>query len=191
MRKIAGLLLIASLTQLACVRISQSSASRSPQSSDTAKTSQYPNLKLQAIQLSEATVRGDQETVEKLTYQKLIDEWGGSEGFREALVETLQEIEAKALKIESISVGEPQDFLEFEQRIYVIVPNKMKVRGPIGLVIADAYLIGISEDKGMNWTFVGSDVAADKELLTELFPGVADKLRIPEFKRPVLQKDAD
>ena len=188
MRKIAGLLLIASVTQLACLRISDSSASRSPQSSDNAKTSQYPNLKLQAIQLSESTLRGDYETAGRLTYPKLIEEAGGIEGYKEFMVEIVTEIEEKGLKVESISVGEPRDFLELNQRIYVIVPNSLRISGPRGLVVADNFLIGISEDKGMNWTFVDG-ASSDKESLRELLPEVADQLRIPELKRPVLQRD--
>ena len=171
-----------------CARTLDSSQNQAQQA-NTPKLGNYPNLRLQAIQLTDATLRGDYETVQKLTYPKLIEVGGGAERFRNTVKETVKEIESKGIRIESLSVGEPQDFMEADQRIYAIVPTKMKLRVPEGLLVGDAFLIGISEDKGVNWTFVDSTGAANKELRKMLFPTVADKLRIPEQKRPVLQKE--
>ena len=182
------ILSVALFLNVGCTHTPDSSQSQAQQANATT-LGHYPNLRLQAIQLTDATLRGDYETVQKLTYPKLIELGGGPESFRKTVRETVKEIESKGIKIESLSVGEPQDFMEAEQRIYAIVPTKMKLRVPEGLLVGDAFLIGISEDKGANWTFVDSTGAADKQLRKMLFPTVADKLRLPEQKRPVLQKE--
>ena len=172
-----------------CARNPDRSGSRQDQSANAITPRNYPNLKLQATQLSEATLRGDYATAERLTYPKLIEVMGGSRLFRESITAAMKELEASGVKIESLSVGEPRDFLEADQSIYAIVPTTLKMKVAEGILVGESALIGISDDKGINWTFVDSAGASDKELRKALFPSVAEKLRIPERKRPVLQKE--
>ncbi len=191
MRNVIVILLYVSLVlHGACTRTPDSSQSQTQQPSDSIATHHdYPNLKLQATQLTEATIRGDYATVEKLTYPKLIDIMGGSEAFTIAITEAMKQVESNGMKLESLSVGEPRDFVEVDQQIYAIVPTTMKLRVAEGLLVGDAFLIGISADKGVNWTFVDSTGTSDEAQRKELFPAAANTLRIPERKRAVLQKD--
>jgi hypothetical protein len=65
----------------------------------------------------------------------------------------------------------------------------MSMKVPDGILVGEAFMIAYSKDKGEHWTFVNANSgAAYDEQLKTLFPNAADKLRIPELKRPVLQK---
>jgi hypothetical protein len=91
--------LIASiLYNVGCAGIPDSSRSQT-QPTKATTPGNYPNLKLQATQLSEATLRGDYETAERLTYPKLIEALGGTERFRDSIKEAIEEIESKGVKM--------------------------------------------------------------------------------------------
>jgi hypothetical protein len=49
-------------------------------------------------------------------------------------------------------------------------------------------MIGISNDRGEHWTFADNSSGFKNEQLKNLFPAVADRLRLPETERLVLQR---
>ncbi len=68
------------------------------------------------------------------------------------------------------------------------MPTTMKIQVPEGVLVGEGYLLGTSTDGGENWTFVDVGKGFTSEQLKTLFPSVAEKLKIPELKRPVLQR---
>lgn len=148
---------------------------------------EYPNLKLQAEQLNEAVLTGDYAKAAELTYPKLIELLGGRASFMSAMEKGMKQMESESFRIVSITVGEPRDFVEVEQQIYAIVPTTMRMKVPEGILVGEAFMIAVSNDGGNNWTFVDSAGGSDKGKLKTLFQSAAERLRIPETKRPVLE----
>jgi hypothetical protein len=64
----------------------------------------------------------------------------------------------------------------------------MKIKVAEGVLVGQSSLIGVSNDGGEHWTFVDAGKGFSHEHLKTLFPAVADRLKIPEQKRPVLQR---
>lgn len=56
------------------------------------------------------------------------------------------------------------------------------------MLVGQAFMIGISNDRGESWTFVDARGSSNREQRKMLFPDVADRLKISEQKRPVLQR---
>jgi len=150
----------------------------------------HPNLKMQADQLSEAVLNGDYAKAADLTYPKLIELMGGRASFMSAMEKGMRQIQSEGFRIESITVGEARDVVEVEEQIYAIVPTTMRMKVPEGILVGEAFMIAVSNDGGKNWTFVDSGGRSlDKGQLKTLFPSAAERLQIPEIKRPVLQSN--
>jgi hypothetical protein len=64
----------------------------------------------------------------------------------------------------------------------------MRIRVAEGVLVGESYMIGVSNDRGEHWTFVDAGSGFAPEKLKILFPTVADRLKVPETKRPVLER---
>lgn len=149
---------------------------------------QYKNLKIQADQLNQASLTGDDERVVALTYPKLLDLMGGREEFLANAGAIRSEMESQQLRVLSASAQDSKDIIEVNNRIYAIVPVSMRMKAPEGVLVGRTFMIGVSEDRGENWKFVSAGSGQlDPEQLKLLFPDAADKLRIPEDEEPVLE----
>src|SRR5262245_11628491 len=141
-------------------------------------------LKQQAQELSDAMINDDYERAADLTYPELVKVMGGRTRFIATLARAKKETEGDRFRILSDTVGEPGAIQEVERKHYAIVPTTMRIKVPEGTLVGEAFMIAISVDGGRNWTFVASP--GDRERVRALLGPVADKLQIPEYKRPVL-----
>ena len=156
--------------------------------STTVTAKQYPKAKEQANELSEATLNGNYAKAADLTYPKLIEVIGGRKKYIAILQSQLKGMPANFRVLSNVA-ADPQDVIEVEKVIYAIVPTKMKIKVPEGVLVGDSYLIGVSSDGGEHWTFVDSGNGPTAHQLKILFPAAADKLRLPEHRPPVLQRE--
>lgn len=150
----------------------------------------HENLKQQAQELSDAVVKGDFARAADLTYPKLVRLMGGRTQFIAAFKKSMAEIPSDQFRLSKVTVADSRDIQKINREHYAIVPTKMEMKVREGTLVGEAYMIGISTDGGQNWTFVdGGNNAMDKTKVAALFgPEVAEKLRIPEQKRPVLHR---
>lgn len=170
------------MLQVACGNMSQSSAT-SPQANAANK---YPNAKIQANELTAAVVAGDYVRARELTHPKVVHMMGGPESFIETLRLSRAETESDKFDVLSDVADDPQDIIVEGKNVYAIVPTTMTIKVPEGLLIGQSYLIGASMDEGKTWQFVGG--GKDMNQLKIFFPTVADKLKLPEDRRPVLHR---
>lgn len=145
------------------------------------------NLKRQAQELSDSMLNGNYERAADLTFPKLVQLIGGRTQYIAMLKKSAPEMHSEQLRITSITVGEPRDFVNEGRTHYAIVPMTMKFKVKEGTLIGEAYMIGSSSDGGKNWTFVDSGGRSlQRAQLRTLFGPAADKLKLPEMKQPVL-----
>lgn len=173
--------------QSVCGQTAPSTTKASPQST-TAPAKSYPNAKTQANQLAEATIKGDYEKAADLTYPKLIELIGGRAEYLEMLERSMKETLSDSFRVISTVAGDPTDVIEVGSDVYAILPITMKFKVAEGVLVGQAAMIGVSNDRGEHWTFVDSGKASNREQLKILFPAVADRLKLPEEKPPVLQR---
>jgi hypothetical protein len=160
----------------------------SPQSTSTAVTKQYPNAKTQANQFNDAVLSGDYAKAADLTYPKLVELIGGRAKYLAALKHRMTKTQSNCFRIISTVADDPTDIIEVGNDVYAIVPTTMKVKVPEGVFVGKWFMIGISNDRGEHWTFADNSSGFKNEQLKNLFPAVADRLRLPETERLVLQR---
>lgn len=149
-------------------------------------------LKQQAQELSDAVVGGNYTRAADLTFPKLVELMGGRTQFMAAMKEGMAQASTDQFRISSVTVGEPRDVILVNRRHYAIVPTTMRFKVPEGTLVGEAFMIGASADGGKNWTFIDSGGRSmNKEQLRTLIGPAADKLQIPETKRPVLYRGAN
>jgi hypothetical protein len=148
----------------------------------------YPNLKTQADQFNQASLTGDDDRVVELTYPKLLELMGGREEFLANADTIRSEMESQQLRVLSATAEDPKDFVEVNNQTYAIVPVRIRIKGPEGVLAGRSFMIGVSEDRGENWKFVSAGSGQlDAEQLKLLFPAAAEKLHIPEDEEPTLE----
>jgi hypothetical protein len=183
-KALQGTLITLLALQFGCGRQNTPSAG----TADSSAGRQYKNLKIQADQLNQASLTGDDERVVALTYPKLLDLMGGREEFLANAGAIRSEMESQQLRVLSASAQDSKDIIEVNNRIYAIVPVSMRMKAPEGVLVGRTFMIGVSEDRGENWRFVSAGSGQlDPEQLKLLFPDAADKLRVPEDEEPVLE----
>jgi hypothetical protein len=184
-RILSPLLIALLLLPIGCRRQSAPQTGTTKSSSET----RYPNLKTQADELNQVTLKGDDARAADLTYPKLIEVMGGREQYIDNLKTVRDEMQSEKFSVLSATVGDPTDIVEVENQIYAIVPVTMRMKVPEGILVGRSSMIGVSNDGGKNWTFVTANRDQLKgETLKILFPAAADKLRIPEPTEPVLER---
>ena len=191
MRKFCNLifLVLAFTSQIACGQPPANQNKSKPQATSVSQQKDYPNLKVQATELAEAFSRKDFDKVASLTYPKLVELMGGRDRMVAFLNQGMKQAEAENVKFLSNTIGEPGEVISVEQQLFAIIPTTLKMKVPEGILAGQSFLIGVSNDKGENWTFVDGSGGMNREKLKVLFPAAADKLKLPEIKPPVLERE--
>lgn len=149
------------------------------------------NLKQQAQELTDAMVNGNFARAADLTYPKLISLMGGRAKYIATVERAMKETLADKYQLSSVVAGEPHDIIKVKRDYYAIVPTKIRIQVPEGVLVGVGFMVGVSTDGGQNWTFVDSGPnEMDKTKFAILFgAAAADKLRLPEIKKPVLYRN--
>jgi hypothetical protein len=159
--------------------------------SSSSAEKRYPSLKTQADQFNQASLTADDDKLVELTYPKLIELVGGREEFLANADAIRSEMESQQLRVLSATAEDPKDIIEVNNQIYAIVPVRMRMKAPEGVLVGRSFMIGVSEDRGEKWKFVSAGSGQlDAEQLKLLFPAAAEKLHIPEDEEPTLESGA-
>ena len=176
------LLCHAACGQRATPHMSGSPNSPAPVPSTLLKT----DLKALAEATAEALLRKDFNTVADFTYHKVVKLMGGRDETVSAIGQEMTKAERKGITLVSVTVGEPKEVKKFGKQLFSIVPTTLNMKVRDGTMVAQSFMIAVSEDGGKNWTFVDGAIAVDKTTLRELFPYAANKLQLPPKKQPVI-----
>jgi hypothetical protein len=176
------------ISNVACGKANRSAANAQlPQLNSTAQKA-YPNAKIQANQLNDAVLAADYGKAADLTYPKLIQLIGGRAKYLGVLKSGMNEMQSERFRIISTVSDDPTEVIELGSHVYAVLPTTMKIKVAEGVLVGQSSLIGVSNDRGEHWTFVDAGGGFNHEQLRTLFPDVAERLKIPEQKRPVLQR---
>jgi hypothetical protein len=151
------------------------------------KNEAVKNLKSQAAEVGNATLKEDHQKLADLTHPIVLEKLGGREKFIEKLKSVAAGIKSEGFRIEKVVFLEPPSLEETNTEVYAVVPFQLNLSGPRGVTITQpAFLIGVSRDSGTNWKFIdGTVFAGDRERLKKLFPNFPPKLKLPDKQPPV------
>lgn len=184
-------LLLLSLT-IACVHKEAHTPTQSPATvaTPTAENTaappveNYPALLAQAQEVNDAFRRRDFARMVDLTYPKVIEAAGGREKMIAALARGMKEMEGEGVSVLSSTAGAPIQIVQVQNWTYAVVPTTLKVKAKDGVFQTESSMIGISSDRGANWTFIDAG-GKDHTQLKNYLPAPADALKLPAEKEPV------
>ncbi len=144
------------------------------------------NAKKQADAMSLAMAKGDYETIVDLTYHTVFRELGGKQEAVEITATFMKEMAERGYILTACSAGEPSELFREAENTFVVVPTKTEMNAPVGKVVADSYLLGISPNGGKTWTFVDGSGLATQEARDQVLPKLPAGLKLPEPKTPMI-----
>src|SRR6266536_2232487 len=151
----------------------------------SASAENYPNLAIQARELSEAFGRKDYARFVDLIHPKVIEMAGGRERMIAEMTKELKQMEDEGVVVLSTTCGEPTQFLrDGSATLYAVLPLTLKTRAQAGVFQTESSMIAVSSDGGANWKFIDAS-GKDQGELKKLIPGAADKLILPPDKPAV------
>lgn len=131
---------------------------------------------------------GEYEKLAEYTYPKLIEFMGGKKKFIDTTSQAMKAITERGFEILDYSIGAPSDFYTEGENTFSIVPTSMKLKAPGARISTTSYLLGISKDKGKNWTFLDGAGLDKPELKDKILPKLPEKLTFPKQIAPVVEK---
>lgn len=145
-------------------------------------------IKEQADKCASSLLTEDYETFAACTHKRVIAAMGGKENMIASLKKSLAQMKSQGIEFLEVSLDQPEKPKNIGTWLVTLVPQHLVLKIPNGRLLKDGHLLGISEDKGGNWTFVDiSDISPEQ--LSQLFPELANKLSLPAKKRPTFQPD--
>ena len=124
----------------------------------------------------------------KYTYPPIIKMAGGEKNMIAIIKKGLDDVEAQGYTFISFSIEKPTKILHLKNSLQCVVVENIKMKIPNGKLTTSSALIGVSTDKGNNWTFIDTH-GADLKSLQKTIPGLSNDLQMPEKKEPIITKD--
>lgn len=143
-------------------------------------------IKAQAEEAAQALLKDDYTIIEKYTYPKVAEQYGGMEKMMKMARAGKEDLEAMGIILESVVIGEPTDPLKAGDQLHCLIPQTTVIRKPDGTVTTESYLFGVSVDQGDQWYFISmTNMTIDG--IRELLPSYNTELVIPEKKPSVFK----
>jgi len=140
-------------------------------------------IRTEAQRCADALLSGDYATLIALTHPRTVQEMGGTEAAITVVRESMAELKADGVTLESVAIGPPQEPVASGAIVGVMVPQTKILKTSTGRLRLVGYLLAISEDGGGRWTFIDTSTLNDHSL-REYFPGLADVLKLPARPPP-------
>ena len=106
----------------------------------------------------------------------------------EGMSKGLGQMKTQAINFSNLSIGKPSAFISFGKQLQCTIPDKFEMKMMGGKFTTKSILIGISNDKSKNWTFIDA-VGKDLATLRKVIPSLSDKLIIPKIQQPQFVMD--
>ena len=149
---------------------------------------QTERIRKGAEENSAALTAGDFSRVVDFTYPKAVEMLGGREKMVELLRHGTEEMQSQGAAILGAQVTEPKEVVTFGTKRFAIVPMVVKSRIPEGTITAKSFLLAISTDEGMTWTFLDG-AGITKEILAQVIPDFPPQLSLPTKEPPTLERN--
>ena len=147
------------------------------------------NAKAKAEELQAAFSKADHDTFTRLMHPKLVEMAGGREKMVAHLAAEVKSAKDTGYEYESFTVGEPSDPVRGGTDLYLTVPSTLRIKAPVGHLVTDSTLLGVSGDGGRTWVFINA--VKPREEVKRVVPGLPDAVALPELKPPTFEGTKD
>ncbi|MEJ6979680.1 hypothetical protein WG906_04415 [Pedobacter sp. P351] len=134
----------------------------------------------QALLVAKATKDKDYATVVKYTHPSLIQMIGGNDAMMKLLATTMKTIAEQGISIDSVSLDPPGSNFKAGDEIHCLLPQTVIMKFKTDKkIIAKGYLLAISKDNGLNWSFLNLTEELNNQTITKLLPNFNQALKLP------------
>lgn len=100
----------------------------------------------------------------------------------------VEQMEADGYKITKATIKEPFSLQTIGKEMQCLVPYTLYISAPGHTMELDSHMLGISQDKGANWTFL--EIAdRDRETVKMLIPTLSAKIVLPTKQQPIIKEN--
>ena len=142
----------------------------------------------QADKMGKAFVAGEYDAFAKFTHPTIVTMMGGKEKMISEIARNFDQIKTEGVSFQNVSYGEPSQIIQYEGQLQCTLPQMIEMKVNDGTVTANAVLIAVSMDNGINWFFIdptGNDITTMRKIIPTLSP----KLNIPVSVEPSYSKE--
>ena len=139
----------------------------------------------QAQEMVDALLKNDVETSTRLTNPRIIEFTGGREKMMNLFREGKEQMTARGMTLEQITVGQPSFPVRAGNELFIVVPHTLRLKTPQGVLVDESYYLGVSSNGGRNWTFVDGQGMND-QTVKQFFPNLPAELTLPPKSAPRL-----
>ena len=91
-------------------------------------------------------------------------------------------------EIKKVTIGEPGKIITHKNQLQTTVPQTTELKFMASKIFLESTLVAISEDKGLHWYFVDTNIYRGDKLKSSL-PDLSPQLVIPAMKQPKIVAD--
>jgi hypothetical protein len=140
-----------------------------------------------AVACANAMERGDFAAILDTSHPKVIQLGGGRENMLRQVQKAMGDMKQQGFIIHSITVGQPTEPVTANAQAFSTVPTTMKAGLPEIIVTSDSYLLAVSEDRGVTWSYIDGSILTP-DLMKQLFPDAPANFQLPAKKAPKVEK---
>jgi hypothetical protein len=133
-------------------------------------------------------MEGKYEGIADSTEPNLVLLLGGYVTYVDQLKKQMDVLKTKGITFTRYTVGEPTQLTKKGDKLYVIVPISVSMKGPTQAVTSHSSMLGISKDQGKAWTFIHLDALESDgktimntkgKTIFEIIPDFPKDLKLP------------
>src|SRR5690606_21538605 len=105
---------------------------------------------------------------------------GGSDALMKVLTATMKTVADQGIQIDSVIFGTAGNIFKAGDEIHCLLPQETIMKfGSDKHIISKGYLLAVSNDNGLNWTFLNLTSGLTNETITKLLPNFNQELKLP------------
>ena len=136
-----------------------------------------PKVLIDAEKMEEAFINNNISAYADYVFPKLFDLAGGKENFIIQLEASILDLTTNGSKLHKIVVSNPSAIVKCNGELQCVLNEELTIsfhdEEPFTI---SAYLVGISSDNGLSWTFINVSTQDKLEKLKEAFPNICDDI---------------
>jgi len=140
-------------------------------------------IKTQAMEMAKAILAKDVEKAVQYMPPKLVEASGGKAKVLMVRDSMNKYMSMFGAEIKKVTIGNPGKIISYKDQLQTTLPQTTQVKFMESTVILESTLVAISEDKGLHWYFVDTNIYRSSKL-KEALPNLSPELVIPPMKKP-------
>ena len=143
------------------------------------------NAEKQALTMANYLLAKDYKHFTAFTYPAIVKMAGGADQMAQFIEKSINDMAKEGFTFSNVEVRDYSRIIHTEKQLQCTLTEVIELKNPDGKLIQKSTLIGISGDKGANWTFIDTHGAPLKKLQQTL-KELSNELVIPAMEKPVL-----